>query len=483
MASTSEPSPVEEDRSAAASRAALSLEAFLESQADLRKLASVQFPLPRAEFQVQVELLAKVVEAKLRFPEEVRWPNGSHDDYQVRQLFWLVHRWQHQAFIEPLLGLLRGNPQYRYYAAEALLRYGDAELRQVVEEFRGFEHKEWGSADTFSTLTIDELLEKVPPGPPPPANFREYPTLLPPLNRRSTWGNFAEPAQPEEMRVPLALLALASESRSIRLQAWIWLADRGIVGPELIVQEAWEALSKPQREYLMLHDRETPYLGEDRAQRLWEWFLNRPRGEYSLEVEGSILVKLSSLESRAGFPRMKEIIVERLPLIRSGADAPPLYEQDPLLFHALLAMTQSGLSSDLPCWLRLTESSHPEVREYAWAGVARTEQPEAVRELERALLEEDPFVLMSAVAKLNWAGRRLTPLRWEYLDLLAKALRRRTPDWFLYPDLIDAFAELSHKQFGHNGRYFPSGLDEEAARATAARCLEWYRENRPREGS
>ena len=111
---------VENDENGAAVRQNyLSRKNFLESIDDQHTMAQTQFPLPRAEFDVQIEWFARVVEAKLRFHDSVCWPNGSKDDGQVERILRFVCSWQNPAFVESLLVLLRERTEYRYYLLSA----------------------------------------------------------------------------------------------------------------------------------------------------------------------------------------------------------------------------------------------------------------------------------------------------------------------------------------------------------------------------
>lgn len=452
-----------------ASIAPAELEGPLDSPEALRKLATTPFPLPRADFAVQMEWLARVVEAKLSFPDAPRYPNGSPDRSQIGQLLRFVLLWQHPGFIRPLFGLLRAGPEHRYHAAVALLRYGDPELRMEVVEYRGFEHEERMSADSSRILTMDQLLDDPEDEGTGHAGLEDGPAVHP----AEKDGN----AAPAILSIPAALSALESRSPSIRLQAWLWLADHSIIAPVVDVKEAWPQLSEGQRGRIVTQ--RAGYLGEDRLRDLHEWVFKDQRAVLSEEAEGELILSLSLLGSPVALRRAKQVVFERLPRLGPESSGSGLYKQDRLLSHAMLALWGSGRPGDLPCFLRLAESSNDEVRQHAWAMVAGIEHPEAIASLERPLLHEDPYVIHRAAARLAELGRKATALRWEYLDLLAKVLRRRSLDRVLYPSLLDAFSALAGIDFGPNGRLFPHGLDEIEARATTERCLEWYRVESP----
>jgi len=72
----------------------LSVEELKHLAEDPRKLASAPFPLPEGEFDAELKWLAKVLEAKLSFLEDLNHPNGSLDDFQCASMLKLAADWQ-----------------------------------------------------------------------------------------------------------------------------------------------------------------------------------------------------------------------------------------------------------------------------------------------------------------------------------------------------------------------------------------------------
>src|SRR5262245_33307403 len=154
-----------------------SLEEIVE-QGNLKKLASLRFPLPPGDFEREIEALARVLRAKL------------------------------------------------YHAAEALLRYREPSLLAEVEKHRGWEHTEWVSADSAWSKTIGSLIASAESS----ANarepiFEETPCLLPDADQYDLirW--------PNGISVQACLSWLQSDRLYLRLQAWAWLAGVGISAP------------------------------------------------------------------------------------------------------------------------------------------------------------------------------------------------------------------------------------------------------------
>ena len=452
-----------------------SLDQVIEER-DLKRLAAVRFPLPGGDFTREMDALARVVQGILTHPDELRYPNGKPDPLERQRNVWrLVNSWQHPAFREPLLALLRDSPKNRYYAADVLLRYRDRKLRDEVERYRDFDHLEMMSADSGWMLNIGrDLLSRKDP-----ASGEESPFAK--LKHRSLEFDPYSPKWQEGIPLVEGLRALDSGDATIRLLAWVWLVDQGIYPPSGPAREAWSSLSDEQKGNIV-RSGNALFLGAKRKKEFLEQLFQSDEARPGGKLESALLEQLGGLGNPAARRRIKEIILEKVPAL--GPKDDDLFSADAGLRIALSAFSRSPREDDLECLLVLNSSDNHGVRQEALRGLVEIQSPRAIPALRRAILEAGEHELFFAMYAMEEIGRQYpgTKVRWDLLGILAEGLRRRKHEWFLYPNLIDAFAELAGKDFGANGRMFPSGIDEKKMEEAAARCLAWYEENGPPKG-
>ncbi len=460
-----EPLAAGTETSANASKKSLSRDELREILGDAKRLAAVRFPLPRDEFEGEIESLVTVLAAKLRHIDELQWPNGLLDQYQATHLFDLVTPWRHPRLRESLLHVLRTKSAYRYHAAEALLEYGDPVLRREVEKYRDCKFTFWATGDACAEVFIGHLLVD-------PSRFAERPPLEDLEASLPAVDSFELVGRIRGFGVDTALEGLRSTNLSVRLQSWTWLARKGIFAPTAPVEEAWPLLDAPARERVVDDLRSTWYVGVDRLRTHHERLLTQRAGGLSRRALGEIISTLGWLQSDLGRQRAKAIIVRRL----SGlGPSRSLFDEDRLLFSALCALRATPRVADIPCLKVLSESANREVRAHAWAGLAAIETQEAIEILRPALLEADFLEVNGAAWTLAEIGPSLQRHRWKYLDVLVEALRVRHPER-QYGCLIHAFAAVAGRDFEFHS---PGPGTVDPSPKLIRRCLDWHRKNRP----
>jgi hypothetical protein len=452
-----------------------SLDRLIEER-DLKRLGAARFPLPDGDFSREMDALARVVQGILTHPDELRYPNGKPDPLERQWNVWrLVTSWQHPAFRGPLLALLRDSPKNRYYAADALLRYQDPKLRDEVERYRDFDHLEMETADSGLMLNIGrDLLSRQGPVSGEESPFEK-------LKHRSLEFDPYSPKWQEGITLAEGLRALDSGDATIRFLAWVWLVDQGIYPPTGPAREAWPSLSDEQQSNIVRSGNDL-FLGAKRKKDLLDQLFRSGEARPGGKLESALLEQLGGVGNPAARRRIKEIILEKVPAL--GPKDDDLFSADAGLRIALSAFSRSPREDDLECLLVLNSSDNHGVREEALLGLVEIQSPRAIPALRRAILEAGEHELFFAMHAMADIGRQYpeTKVRWDFLGILAEGLRQRKREWFLYPNLIDAFSELAGKDFGENGRTFPLGLDEKKMKEAAARCLAWYEENSPRKG-
>ncbi|MGD8454725.1 MAG: hypothetical protein PVJ57_23160 [Phycisphaerae bacterium] len=154
-------------------------------------------------------------------------PRGWTDDPYLH----LARDWPHSAFLEPLKHLLRHkNAAIALEAAEGLLKYRQPALREAVSALA--DDKRRIGDQTLGTLIRARLAE-----PGDPIGFADDPQWLAPP---------ADQPNPT-MTIPAAEAALSDRSLNVRVQAFRWLALRGIVLTTAPLEESWLALTDEQR--------------------------------------------------------------------------------------------------------------------------------------------------------------------------------------------------------------------------------------------
>ncbi|MGD8450536.1 MAG: hypothetical protein PVJ57_01850 [Phycisphaerae bacterium] len=154
-------------------------------------------------------------------------PRGWTDDPYLHQ----ARDWPEPAFLEPLKNLLQHqNAAIALEAAEGLLKYRQPALREAVSALAS-DNRRLGD-ETLGALVRARLAVCGDP-----IGFADDPQCIaPPTDKPNP-----------TMTIPAAAAALSDQSLNVRVQAFRWLALRGIVLTTAPLEESWPALTDEQR--------------------------------------------------------------------------------------------------------------------------------------------------------------------------------------------------------------------------------------------
>ncbi|MEM7264016.1 MAG: hypothetical protein AAF488_18670, partial [Planctomycetota bacterium] len=432
--------------------ASLSLEEFRAMRDDPKRLASVRFPLPDDDFEVEIESYLRVLSAKLSNFRDVKFPNGAVDHAQVERCIRLAGRLRHPRLRGPLIHVLQVSERYRKAAAIALLKWRDPDLRREVERFRHHPCKIMIQLGNEVNGTIGDLI-----GPPREISHK-------PKIRRTL--HLLPPSEPRGVEFDEARAGLLSVDLSIRLQSWKWLAQRGMVAATDPVEEAWEELSESQQRSLVVRG---SIVGVERLRTLYESLI---RQENFTLADQSLLVRLGELKSRYGVRLAKRIVI-----------SPHVYPES-FWLHAVESLIAHPTAADLPCLFELLCRVDKKLRPRIWRGLVGVSDPRALTVLQYAFRSVEFEEMRPAVWRLSEIARERLELRWRYLGFLAALLRSQPFEIEgRTPSLIRAFHNAVGAKLTPIAFHVSAGYSRSEVLEARDRCLEWYETYRPSRGA
>jgi hypothetical protein len=215
-------------------------------------LARTPFPLAdRPTFDAELAELADVLVAKIEHPAPANFVRDRVLGHELDGVFELIREWPLAKFREPLVQYLKSREFDLIECADALLAFEDDEVQELVDSrpelHKGLKRLRSNRLRVTPNAIMSQMVNRLLKLPPRPAGkFARYAKLLPPrkddLYDKLDW--------PEAMTVQAAVSQLNDSDASVRLQSWLWLAERGIIGPTEIVSETWQRLSQEQQTHL-----------------------------------------------------------------------------------------------------------------------------------------------------------------------------------------------------------------------------------------
>jgi len=398
------------------------------------KLAVATFPLTeQATFDEDLALLADVLAAKLESP----LPLDSSGDHKGRELvpeiLNLMEKWNCPKFRAPLEKHLKRADDNLLGCVLAIVAQRDSHLLEVAAT-RGNESGFMFDSGTIETVPVAEILKK---GPHPESEFIALDTLLPPARE---WSNHLQ--WQNGLTILGAAAQLHDEQRSIRLQAWVWLAELGIIAPTEDVLHCWPELTDEQQKHLL---RMVPkFLGQQRLLALCEE-LSRDSSD---AMRRRLLSKRARLGSESAKDEVRQIVQQAL---KSDDFVGQMATEDGT--WALLAAEYFADESDIPWLIRLHRCHDRKLVLYALRALCAIDHPAAIEEIGEALLnprlhDEDGYVL----SLLRELAVRPLKHRRDYLNLVAIVLRHeKNAEFDRLSKLLGTFQVMSGEDFGFSG--------------------------------
>lgn len=469
-------------------------------QADALKLARTSLPLPKqSTFEADLAQLADVLVAKIVHPAPDRFVHDMVLDHELISIFRLISDWPIETFREPLVKHFETNHEFEFESAEALLAYRDDDMTKIVESRKGVRARveslhTFRGGETPLYLITKALIwgdkEQLSVAKP----FVPLDTLLPGEKE----GVFNKLNWPIGMTVHAAVSQLEDEQLSVRLQSWLWLAERGIIAPTEVVSESWPKLTEEQQE--LICKTKPKFIGHARLLKLFEDLMaTSPES-----IQGHLLVRQVQLGSKSASTEARRTLskcMERDDFLNGpiGAD-----------WSALKAVCAAPDASDVPTLIRIRQSKHESDADTALEGLAQIDHPDAIDEVGKFLAEPSTdceyWIIVNLIRDQSIKELQDREL---YLAVLAPALRkcldsdfrpsgRRGVEWIL-KKLVIAFMCMSGREFmaaAHveqkkNIRSVNFGVTwnsskgystrktytyEDMSTATAKVCLRWYSE-------
>jgi hypothetical protein len=401
----------------------------------------------------------------------------------------LASVWPRPEFRLPLRRILHGEESNAVViAAGGLLNYGSPALRKELGIYV-YDRRSYfvGCVGWRVGDTVREFLRKRPDKP-------MFVSTEEGLVRRDP-DYFLIDVNVEGMTVPIAARALDDADLSIRLQAFIWLAQRGVVLRADSLPEAWPGLGDDERVEI-LQNPEVVRFGRDTLRLALESIHSRgDREAYADKVRAELLGALSSVSSPVARTDAERIItaqIEKVDSIRAAAEESG---DVPLLEYALSAWGRAATVRDLERALKWTRSKTDVIRAagaYALAGlddqraadaaIAHLESPESDRNASYAL------DIWERLREREW---RDDSTKWRYIRYLVHSI-----DWettrvndstsFFQPsgrrmiERIETLEAITQIYNGETGLSMPGGgVDAQTARATATNWARWLAVNDP----
>jgi HEAT repeat protein len=355
---------------------------------------------------------------------------------EFREAGWLVAEWPHPLFRRRLFELLDDDSApIVARAARALVNYRDPESLEAVRRFKDDERTIVAGcfgyalservAEALASATLSPRFETTEgDGLPMAAPAAEFSYLCPfPIITGD---------RPEGMTVELAVRGLAHPKMCVRLRAFSWLANRGIVLATEPLESAWAIADESQRAGLFyaLHSA-GERLGRSRLRSALEKLVV-PIGarDYSERTRSALALGLG----RAGSPRARDFA---LPIIRAAAGtefhAPEITERPTesqiTLGRALDAMVLVAGARDLDEARHWTRSPHEAVAATGYCVLARLDTDEAFRGVNARLADDKLFEFFSlnapdllyVIRSREWAD---PSLKWKYVWALNRRMQR-----------------------------------------------------------
>jgi hypothetical protein len=460
---------------------------------DAIELSRTAFPLPeQPSFEAELARLADAVAAKVQYPTPARTVIKHVRFQELCDALKLIQNWPIERFREPVIKLFQKDDWLDVDAAETLMAFRDDGLMKLIDSRPGL-HARIKRMRSFGVT-------KTPPSSSESARFAArcfvpQTNLLPDPKE----GVYCELNWPEGMGVSEAASQLKAENLSVRLQSWVWLAERGIIAPPDVVLECWPKLSQTQQGFIC---RVRPkFSGRRRLLTLFEQLLfeaiaaDAPSGLVQELRRGQIQLgsALPTLEAR----RILHASRQRPGFPNGLTDD----EED-----ALVLVCEAPEESDLAELIELRKTKSDWVATTALEGLCRIDHPDAIRQIGRFLSRttgEYPFLTIMRLVESQ--SFKELQCRDQYLAVLAAALRdcqqrkfksQPQKEWVL-ERIVVAFELMSGQDFtkaveaeqkvprgfyagvGLNSRKGPSTHfsynypDLRAAAVTV--CLRWYK--------
>ncbi len=219
---------------------------------DTAALARTAFPLPDLPtFEAELADLENAIAAKIEHPVPQSPLRDRVLGYELDQVLELAREWPAQKFREPLIKLLNANADSQIRSGGALLAFRDPELTKLVNSCRGLRN----AIEQLEVLRNDEppllcivrtmWLNKKPIDSSA-VRFTPVESLLPDWKDECA----GKLKWPRGMNVARTASQLQDAEISVRLQAWVWLAEKGIIAPTEAVVESWPMLTNEQKRHI-----------------------------------------------------------------------------------------------------------------------------------------------------------------------------------------------------------------------------------------
>lgn len=394
--------------------------------------------------------LKQFVFSDLSDPDSCRLANGRPDAYRLIGRLKLACGWTDPDFQKPLLAILGGRKEVRFYAAACLLRYRSPALDAEVEKWRDENYRHHYTADIIDEQTIGELADQ--------------------YHRDGSLPKFLSP-----LDLPDQLRRIASPDQGTRAEGYLGMLDAGVMLDPAMCR--LEPTAIPQRSKhgsdlasLLSH----LLVGADRAVPFVHGLRSAAKTDADRNHLTALLWRLGSNDDEPAARSLISDIIERC-----GADEDPPFERWGILYD--LCGRPDIRHLDLyQRLLACRSSSFRSLGWNGWIGLDQSVDPQALAgPWDAALASHSADDVLCAIATL---AEHSILHRDAWLDWLVVIQPQIPVDWFAYPSWIDAISAQAGRDFGFNGRMFPHGFNAQAADQATKAALAWYeayRKKRP----
>jgi HEAT repeat protein len=409
-------------------------------------------------------------------------------------LLTVASHWPNDSFRDPLLQLLNGpDPSLADMAAEGLLRFHDAGLRERVEQYRHDPRRigpeglyTLGQLVSYSLETIGASPTSIKPVPEGLIELDEAGDIA--LDKIAIGG------------LPDALEYLRAQDLSVRLQAFVWLSSRvSLVLDAKPLAEAWSHLSDAARAAVLGCLGEVRWGRAELIHAIEPILLKAEQEHASAGVREGLFQVLGKLKSEAVRRPALEVIRAAFRRGTARAAGAPADDDCRLLDAAFSAFGRTATDADANEVLAWTESAAPAVRTGALYVAAHLDDERAVERVlafirwsDSAWSPNDPG-LCEAFYEREWRNQ---DIKRAYVFGILETVEARTAAYgaaldvirdaplqaISLPTLIEMLEAITQTTQGPSGRLpgpMTYAVDLNTVRKTVGAWRAWARDKYP----